>query len=226
MSIAQKNLQSFPIMLSASLPTGLEETRRAQDLFDLMVVLIGGILSSSGTLVFGGHPTVTPLIHRVANSASSSTKPQIKLFQLRRFRGKAPEEINDARIFGDVAWIGFEQDDKESLNSDLRKMRNAMVKASQAAIFIGGKTEAFSGRVPGIIDEYERFTKRHPKGPVYLLGMLGGASLKIIKWLEARGQREPNSLTESELRILHHSDNVDLVASLILADIQRAFDHR
>jgi hypothetical protein len=221
MNKPRNNAHGLSVMLSASLPKSLEETRRAKELFDLMVVLIGGILSSSSTLVFGGHPTVTPLIHRIAKSIGSSTKPQIKLFQLNRFRRQAPEEVYDRSVFGEVAWVGLEKGDKGPLDLDLAKMRNAMVKASEAAIFIGGKTEAFSGRIPGIRDEYNRFIKQHLNGPVYLLGMLDGESLNIIKGLLERNMREPNSLSEDELKILHNSDNIDLVSSLILADIQR-----
>ena len=121
-----------------------------------------------------------------------------------------------------MTWGGAEQDDLESLDSDLNNMRDLMVEASQAAIFIGGKTAAFAGRRPGIIDEYERFTNWHPRGPVYLIGMLGGTSLEIIRSLESRDRPVPNSLNESELRVLPHSDNIDLVSSLVLADIQRA----
>lgn len=223
----EMNLNGLNVMLSASLPKPLEGTRRAQELFDLMVVLIGGVLSSSGVLVFGGHPTVTPLIHRVALSAGLSARPringpsetpQIKLFQLNHFREHAPEEVNDQRIFGKVRWLG---DVGAPVEQGLIKMRNEMVKVSHAAIFVGGKTEGFSGSIPGIRDEYQRFTRLRPGGQAYLLGLLGGESLRIIKGLESERRREPNSLSEVELKAIRYSDNIDLISSIILKDLQR-----
>lgn len=39
-----------------------------------------------------------------------------------------------------------------------------MVRLARAAIFVGGKTEGYSGAKPGIRDEYERFRAYHPVG--------------------------------------------------------------
>lgn len=212
------NLNGLHVMLSASLPKPLEGTRRAQDLYDLMVVLIGGVLSSSGVLVFGGHPTVTPLIHRVALSAGLSERPRIKLFQLLELRESAPEEVHDQRVFGQVKWFG---DGGASEEEGLTKMRNEMVKVSHAAIFVGGKTEGFRGSIPGIRDEYQRFTKRRRDGHAYLLGLLGGESLRVVKDLEGKREHEPNSLSERELKAIHYSDSIDLISSIILTDLER-----
>jgi hypothetical protein len=218
----KNNLRGLPVMLSASLPKEIEGTRKAQDLFDLMVVLIGGILSSSGVLVFGGHPSVTPLIHRVACSIDSYQPSQILLFQMRRFRKVAPEEVYDQRVFRNVTWVGSDGD--ADIDRDLSEMRNAMVAASRAAIFIGGKTQGFSGRIPGILDEYRRFIQRNANGPAYLVGMLGGECQKMIQESQETGQRAPCELSEAELRAIEQNDNVDLVSAIILADLHRYVD--
>jgi hypothetical protein len=217
------NLNGLHVMLSASLPKALEGTRRAQELFDVMVTLIGGVLRSSGVLVFGGHPTVTPLVHRIALSAGPPEEPRIKLFQLNRHREQAPEEVNDQRVFGEVRWLG---DAGAPLDEDLAELRSEMVEASHAGIFIGGKTQDYLGRVPGVRAEYERFAEMRPDGPAYLLGILGGEALRLIKSLEREGRREANSLSEDELRAVHYSDNVDLIFPIILNDLQRLADGR
>jgi hypothetical protein len=162
-------LKGLPVMLSASLPDDLVGTSRAQDLYDLLVVLAGGILSSGGRLVFGGHPSVTPLLHRVAKGAGVR-EGQVTLFQLERFREQAPAEVQDRSVFGEVLWC-----------EDLESMREGMAAIADAGVFVGGKTAGYVGSKPGIRDEFERFVKRHPLGPVYLLGLLDGETRLLIE---------------------------------------------
>jgi hypothetical protein len=199
------------VLLSASLPEELRETHRALDLQQLLVALVRGLLSGGGRLVFGGHPSVTPLIHRVASQAGFAA-PSIELYQLARFRETAPEEIY-APTFS-LHWVDAE---------DLSKMRDEMAVRSEAAVFVGGKTSAFSGPRPGIRDEYDRFLSVHPDGPAYLLGLLDGEALRLIGEQEDARRREPNGLSASELRLLHHTADVNLAVSLVLADLRRVF---
>ena len=221
MRLKTTRLQGFPVLLSASMPLRLAGTPKAQDMNDFVVAFVGGLLSSGGTLVFGGHPYVTPLVHRVARSLDSGCG-QIRLFQAARYRSKAPEEVSDRKVFPEVHWIGKRDDpDPRTLDRDLTMMRRHMVKAARAGVFIGGKTEGFGGKEPGIRVEFRLFAKTHLQGPAYLLGLLDGETQNIIEKLEAAGRREPNSLSEEELEILHHTDNVDLAASLVLADLER-----
>jgi hypothetical protein len=217
------NLKGLPIMLSASLPPEMERTARGQDAFNVVVSVAGGILSAGGTLIFGGHPSITPLVHRLVLSGGSVLAGQsIVLFQAAAFKDDAPVEVNDSTVFNEVCWIGSPgASDKESVAADLEEMRQAMVERARAAVFAGGKQKDFIGRLPGIRDEYQRFTQRHPNGPAYLLGLLDGETRNIISELERIGQREPNSLDSTELELLHHTDSIDLACSLILADLQR-----
>jgi hypothetical protein len=216
------DLNSLPVFLSASVPQNLVETNKAQGMFDLLVALAGGILSNSGVLVFGGHPSISPIIHKVA-LLSGTRRDHIRLFQLERFRKFVPQQIQEA--FKDIEWFGQDKNDPQSLAEDLGEMRDAMVKASRAGIFIGGKTEGFAGNLPGIRDEYERFLARHPEGPVYLIGMLEGEALNLINEEGANAHRENlNSLQEDELEILRHSTNADLIASIILRDLERRIE--
>jgi hypothetical protein len=220
------NLNSFPVFLSASVPQNIVGMNKAQGLLDLMVALVGGILSSSGTLVFGGHPSVTPLIHKVACLVGIE-KPQIRLFQLNRFRDVIPPEVNDAAIFQKVTWIGDSENDKSKLAAELEQMRVAMVRESQAGIFIGGKTEQFVGNKPGIRDEYEKFLEYSAASPVYLIGMLEGETLNIINDSNEQVRRNRrNSLQEEEIEMLQSSNNIDLIASIILRDLQRQAESR
>jgi len=90
-------LKNVSVFLSASLPEDLVNTPRAQDLFDLLVTLGGDILSAGGTLLFGGHPSVTPLIHRLAKDSGEGDW-SVRLFQADQFRGIAPKQVFDASV--------------------------------------------------------------------------------------------------------------------------------
>lgn len=209
--IEPNGLEGIPVCLSASLPEELRGTPRALDLQQLLVALLRGLLAGGGRLVFGGHPSVTPLIHRVASEAGFPT-PSVELYQLTRFRAEAPQEIYAPTFL--LHWID---------SQDLAPMREEMARISAAALFVGGKTHGYIGPRPGIRDEYERFLAHHPEGPAYLLGLLEGEARCLIREMERAGQREPNRLSPAELEILHHTPDVDLAVSLVLADLRRVF---
>lgn len=217
-----KNLRESKVLLAASLPDELRGSRRAQDLDDLLVVLVGGLLTSSVTVVFGGHPTVTPLIHRIALDQSKQ-KPRIILFQLAAFRDEAPEQVNDASVFQKVHWVGEGVRREAQLRKDLGTMRSEMAKLSDAAIFVGGRTSRNVARTKGLRDEFVAFSRAHPKAPTYVLGCLDGECGRMIKDAKAgKLADDRNGLTPEERKALHGREGVDLVASLVLADLRRA----
>lgn len=209
-----KKTNSFSVLLSLSLPPDLTGSQRAQDLYDFLVAIVSGVIGSGGRIVFGGHPTITPLIHRIVTTKGVA-QPCISLYQLERFQKSAPTEIRDEHIFN-LTWIeSMDSKVADPLNRELDKMRTAMAKEADAGIFLGGNPQSLSS-VPGILDEYQHFIQCHPQGPAYLLGFLGGPTTDIIN---NQNNPEPNFLDERELDIIHHSMNIDLIASLILADI-------
>lgn len=213
------DLNGLPVFLSASFPEELLHTPRAQELYFSVVVFTRRILAAGGRLVFGGHPSMTPLVRRAALSVGGG---QVDLYQLNRFRDKAPKEILDKNVFHEIHWFG-EMIGKEQLpiGEELAEMREVMVAAAQTAVFIGGKTTGFSGAIPGIRDEYQRFLKRHPKAPVYLVGMMAGATLDIIRELDHAGQSEPNGLSEEERRIVCYATDIERIAPLVVKDMAR-----
>jgi hypothetical protein len=221
----QKPLRNISVLVSASIPDELKQSLQAQDIFAVIIMFTQQIIAAGGRLVFGGHPTITPLIHR-AEVTVGVEKEAIQLYQLRLFKQDVPQEIWDQQVFSQVHWIGDEKPadgviPQSMMIANLTAMRQAMMQNSQAAVFIGGKTTDFYGAKPGIRDEYERFLASHPRGPVYLVGLLEGETKKIITELEQQQQREPNGLTERQLRIIHHGDNIDLIAPVIVTDIAR-----
>lgn len=214
-----------PVFLSASLPDQLRGTTRCQDLFDFLVPLVNGILSSGGMIVFGGHPTMTPLIHQIC-IAHNFTGGRVALFQHRRFESEAPPQVQDTNVF-DTIWMGDQTASSDQFDEELGAMRKQMVDRAKAAVFIGGRTSDYVGKEPGIVQEYQLFCGEaasgsgHRPGRGYLVGLLDGQVARIIRDNESKNQREHNGLSQEELDLLHHSDDPDLVVGIILADLLR-----
>ena len=206
------SLAGFKVFLSSSIPEDLEGHFRAQDHFSLLTSLVGRILQSGGLVVFGGHPSITPLVHSVGRHAKAGG---ILLYQSENFRGLVGPEVNDSAIFHAVEWIPQQQD----VGASLLDMRQRMARQADAATFAGGRNKKFFGPKPGIRQEYEVFLQEHAHGPVYLVGMLGGAARDLIR----EGVAEPNTLGSEELRDIHESDDVDLIVGTILADLKRTW---
>lgn len=195
----------LPLLLSASLPDELCQSPRAADLGHFIGTFLRGLLAADGRLVFGGHPTVTPLVQRVARDFGEK---RVELYQLAKYREEAGPEVYEPEFV--LHWVE---------SDDLAPMREAMAEQARAAVFIGGRKAKNIGGIPGIRDEYRRFLDHHPDGPVYVLGLLDGEAGRLI---EEMGDRpEPNRLEPREQEALHRTTNVDLAASLILADLRR-----
>jgi hypothetical protein len=211
-----QTLAPLPVLLSASVPGEILGTPEAQRVYDFVSAIVEALFDAGIQLVFGGHPTITPLVHRMANDRVAAS-PQIALFQLERFRAEAPPEAADTAVFGQVHWVG---DPTLDIGADLANLRDPMVRLARAAIFVGGKTEGFSGARPGIRDEFERFRVQHPAGPVYLVGSPGGETARLIE--DADGSDwERNGLQGEARHVLHASHDPQLVAALIVRDLQR-----
>jgi hypothetical protein len=217
MSYSSPDLSGTPVLLSASIPDEIAGTPEAQRVYDYVTALVRSLLDAGAHLVFGGHPTITPLVHRAARSLAER-KPPISLYQLERFRGQEPPEAADSVIFDDLHWVG---DPSLDIGEDLSQLRDPMAAQAGAAVFVGGETRGFKGGKPGIRDEYERFRACHPDGCVYLVGRLGGESAKLIAESAAGMDLERNGLSEEARREVHESDDETIVAALIVRDLRQ-----
>jgi len=209
------------VMLSAGLPDELKGTPRAQRLYDVLVVLSRALAAAGARLVFGGHPTITPVIDQ-AVSALVVGRDFTRLYQAAYFRAQVLQEVLDPTRFPDVHWIG---DPAAGYQASLTAMRQAMVEDARAAILIGGRSARSGTPVPGLREEHKLFLKVHPEGPVYLLGLLDGEARRMIGEVERGGLREPNGLTAGERHVVHHSDLIELVAPLIIRDLGRHLNY-
>jgi len=205
------------VFLSASVPDEIAGTPAAQRVYDLLAAVVRALFVVAAEVVFGGHPTVTPLVHRLARE-HPGPPPRIALYQLERFRAQAPPQAVDKDVFAEIHWLG---DSAAEMADDLAALRAPMVERAGAAVFIAGKTTGFCGSKPGIRDEYERFRARHPAAPVYLVGGAGGETARIIADAAAAGADwEQNGLEPQARDLLHWADDPVLVAALIGQDLQ------
>ena len=119
----------------------------------------------------------------------------------------------------------------------LTKMRVQMEEDASARIIIGGKQIGFSGKMPGIIEEF--MIAIEAGHPVYVIGGFGGASRYVANvisgkimngdlydWLKAHGfERLNNGLSDEDNGRLFASTNLMEIVSLILKGLKNKFNN-
>jgi len=179
--ILKNDLKDKFIFLSASIPTSERNEKEylntnPLDITDAIVALTRGILSRRGKIVFGGHPTISPLILSVAKDFISDFRkeefPLIYIFQSQIFEENISKYTKEllALGIGVMKWTKAKKD----RNKSLEHMRKEMITNTplNAAIFIGG--------MEGTEEEYSLITRLYPNIPVYPIATTGGAANKIF----------------------------------------------
>ena len=200
------------IFISASIPqqdrndTYLRYSN-PQDIINCVKAITYEIIQNKMKVVFGGHPTISPVILNVKkNFPQESKKRDIYIYQSRYFKEEISETtVELAENFGCIIWT----EKKENRDESLEIMRNNMLdKDLDAAIFIGG--------MEGIIQEYKLFKKFHETKPAYVIKTTGGATEKII---DEREEMENDGISEKTIDIILNSKSYIHVARVILEDI-------
>lgn len=131
-------------------------------------------LKLGGAIVFGGHPTFTPLIIEAARlTVPGRERERVLVYQSRWFASPAAlEELADRATVVATDQAG----DRER---SLTLMRSAMIQpdAAAAVLAIGGRTDEGGSHVPGIDQEVR--LARAARLPVFLLGAPGGQAAVI-----------------------------------------------
>jgi len=166
--MAKKELKN--IFLSASIPLPERdpkyyETADVIAIRDAVVALATTVLPHN-RLVWGGHPSITPLINYVLKKSKLDIQEHVLLYQSKFFEKFYPEDNNEFKNVVQTEKLG----DKES---SLLLMRETMFKSSEfsAGIFIGG--------MEGVEDEYKLFKQFYPNAIIIPVESTGAAS-KII----------------------------------------------
>jgi len=183
------------IFLSASVPLP-ERHPKYYDTADIIairdaVIALASIVIDKHKIIWGGHPSITPLInfviertiqYRLDKSLTEMSSQEQKeylfqvikteiqkhvtIYQSKFFRDKFPE---DNEKFENIVFTA----DKGDIPSSLTEMRYEMFTKNKfaAAVFIGGMN--------GIEDEYNMFKELHPEALILPIASTGAAT-KIV----------------------------------------------
>ena len=160
--------QRFPaIFLSASIPTP-DRPGRYFETADVIAIrdCIKALVAAAApkfTLVWGGHPSITPMIRLLAEASYEDISDHFILYQSSEFKNIAPKD-ND--YFKNIVWVDGTLDVRESLHLLRQQMFRDLAYA--AAVFIGG--------MEGIENEFKQFREIHPEIPVFPVATTGGAA--------------------------------------------------
>lgn len=115
-------------------------------------------------IVWGGHPSITPMIWSICEDLNVDYSEKVILYQSRHFEDSYPEEN---QRFNNVIFTDDVAGDRES---SLLLMRKEMLSRDDldAAVFIGG--------MEGVEDEYHLFREFHPDAKVLPVAAPGGAA--------------------------------------------------
>jgi len=158
------------IFLSASVPVvGRGHYHETANPFLIQCAVRELVISVIRThrLVWGGHPSITPMIWSICEDLGVDYADSVVLHQSRFFQDRFPEEN---KRFGNVVFTDSVPNDREA---SLAGMRQAMLSRSDlvAAVIVGG--------MDGVETELAVFQHFHPDGLVLPVPATGGAARDI-----------------------------------------------
>ena len=159
------------IFLSASIPLPERDEKYigTADIIAIRdaVIALTTVVLPHHRLIWGGHPSITPLIYYVMERLNLNIQEHITLYQSIFFKKSFPED-NDK--FKNIVFTDIIDNDREK---SLFYMRCRMLNDSKfsAGIFIGG--------MEGVEEEYDMFIKKHPKALALPIASTGAAAKKI-----------------------------------------------
>ena len=163
--MASKELKN--IFLSASIPLPNRnpkyiETADVIAIRDAVIALATTVLPKH-RLIWGGHPSITPLINYVMQKQKFNIQEHVLLYQSKYFEDHYPADNNQFENIIETPVHGNDESSKR-LMRELMFGQNKFV----AGVFIGG--------MEGINDEYVMFKDFHPNAITIPLGSTGAAS--------------------------------------------------
>jgi hypothetical protein len=171
------------LFLSASVPDGVKvyegcerhrDTARPQWIRDAVLALARRAFESELDLVFGAHPSISPMLLTVAREFPRLGSPRAHVYLSEFFRAEFPREtleLTDPSLRLGTLEVTSNAADRETA---LRLMRRAMFERPGlcAAVFVGG--------MDGIFDEARLFRATNPTLPNYAIASAGGAALDLV----------------------------------------------
>ena len=159
------------IFLSASIPLQKRDPQYIEtaDIIAIRdaVIALTTVVLPSHRLIWGGHPSITPLVYHVMEKLNLNIQEHITLYQSMFFEKYFPKDNNK---FDNIVLTDIVEGDRER---SLLHMRNRMLGESEfvAGIFIGG--------MEGVEEEYDMFIKKHHNAIILPIASTGAAAKKI-----------------------------------------------
>ena len=196
-------LNDHTVFLSASFPSRdrspqFFESADPNEITQALVATCRAVLSAGGRIVFGGHPSVTPLVMMVAEEYLPETlgartrireenRSRVIAYQSEAFRPYLTEPTRQLEEWGlgELRWTRSAQDAPKfspggtvvagSADRSLEMMRRQMLEDTKplGGIFIGG--------MEGIRAESELFRAVCKNRPLYFVGGPGGAAQELAR---------------------------------------------
>lgn len=168
MGLRRLELIMDAIFLSASIPTPGREYYGTADplLIHAAVRALAVLLLGRRHIVWGGHPSITPMVSAACDGLGVSYLNEVTLYQSRLFQKNFPKENSR---FGNLVLVDEEADREASLMSLRKRMFGDF--NYTAAVFIGG--------MKGILDEHDMFVAMHSGASVVAVPRPGGAAADL-----------------------------------------------
>jgi hypothetical protein len=155
------------VFLSASIPYP-ERDKTFYDTADIVSIrdavrALATVVIPKAHLIWGGHPSITPLIRFVMDRMNVNLKTHITLYQSLFFEEYFPP---DNFAFENIVMT----EKRNNRDESLELMRNKLINENdfKIGIFIGG--------MEGINDEYVMFKERHPNALILPIASTGAAA--------------------------------------------------
>lgn len=204
-----ENFSAQRLLLLGAFPA---EEEAIQEVVQAVHAVATTWLRLGGSIVFGGHPTFTPLLAEAARLVAPGQEAErVTVYQSRWFA--SPDVIQELEARLSVVAT----DAADNRSDSLTIMRTAMCGlAADAVIAIGGRTAEGGAHEPGI--DQELALARAAGSPAYLLGAPGGRTAELAA--EARRAPQPwdslaNGLTPERNEELFQTDDYEGAARLI-----------
>lgn len=143
------------------------------------------------TIVWGGHPAITPMIWAICQDLGVNYAQAVILYQSRFFEAQFPPENAN---FANIILVDAVAKDREQ---SLLYLRETMLSRHdfKAAVFIGG--------MEGVEIEYQMFVNFHPAAKVLPVAATGGGALQLAQLI---GGYDDATLRNIDFARLFHTE--------------------
>jgi hypothetical protein len=202
-------LRGQGVFLSASKPSRdfkLFPVENEAEMEEAVRCLARAIFAEEGRLVFGAHPSISPLIvdvateyfpPRWAEEEDDGHRP-VTIYQSEAFRDVVPAATRDLERLRYARIIPTERQNhefydpspppREQCLESLAHMRRRMFQETQPVAMVA------AAGMQGVLREARLFLEMFPKGNVYFLSTSGGAAAQLVEYLDENILKEPRPI--------------------------------